>query len=475
MHLTYFSILFLFFITLLQGEAQKVWKLEDCIDHAVKNNLQLKQAENSIQISNQTLLQSRALQLPSLNANGNHNYNFGRNIDPFTNQFTNSRVQSNNFSLTSSLLLFNGNQLRNTITQSRYDYLASSFQMETLKNDISLAIAAAFLDILFTQELLANAERQLSLSKDQYLTTEKLVKAGTLPPNAMFDIASQVASEEATVERNRNTLSLSYLSLAQLLDLPSEEIMVVELPSTSLIMVDSASFASSEKEVVDYALSNQPQIKLMEYRKLRTLEALQVERGRMSPRLSLNASMNTIYSSSAQQFIGVGPSVTQLIGFTENSLEPVLAVVNPRIFENKSFSNQFRDNYSRFIGLSLTVPILNGFQVRTSIHRAKYSSDNAALELKRTQLEMEKTVRRSYADARASLSNYKASLKAVNAFQESFRNVERRAEVGLSNTFDYLQAKTRLTNAQSDLLRAKYDYVFKLKIVDFYSGSPLKL
>src|SRR6187402_3117274 len=158
-----FFLLPVLFLLFFSGKiaAQKQWTLEECIGHAMKNNLQIRQAENNLEISDQNLLQSKGATLPSLNGTGTHNYNFGRNIDPFTNQYTNQTVQSNNFGLNSSLVLFNGLQIRNTIQQSKYDYLASSYQLETLKNDISLNISAAYLDILFNKELVTSSTNQL--------------------------------------------------------------------------------------------------------------------------------------------------------------------------------------------------------------------------------------------------------------------------------------------------------------------------
>ncbi len=469
-----FNIVFFFLFCSGQGYAQKQWSLEDCIDHAMKNNLQIRQAENNREISEQNRIQSMGAQLPSINGNATHNYNFGRNIDPFTNQFTNRQVQSNNFALNGSLLLFNGLQVRNTIQQSRYEYMAATYQLETLKNDISLNISAGYLDILFNKELAANASAQLSLTSLQYERSRKLVEAGSLSPSALFDLKSQLASEEAQLVRATNNLTLSYLNLTQLLDLPTPEGFEVVSPETILIRKDSTVLSSPE-EVVQNAFKHQPVIKASEYRRLSSYEALQVARGRQSPRLNLTATLSTLYSSSAQTLTGYGVPYYQYIGATQNTADPVYTMVTPNIYDYKPYGNQLKDNYNRFVGLTLSIPILNGLQVRSEIGRAKLNADNADLDLRINKMNLEKNIRKAHTDALIAFSNLEASQNSAYASEEALRNAEKRLEVGLMNTFEYNQSKTRLTTAQSDYLRAKYDYLFKLKIIDFYKGNPLKL
>ncbi len=468
------SILTVLLLLLFSGKisAQKLWTLEECINHAMKNNLQIQQSENNLKISDQNLLQNRAATLPTLNGTGAYNYNVGRTIDPFTNQYTNSKILSNNFSLNSTLVLFNGLQIRNTIQQSRYDFLAANYQLETLKNDISLNIAAAYLDILFNKELAANAANQLSLTKEQLQRTQRLVDAGSLSQTALFDIKSEIALEEAQLVRDQNNLKLSYLNLAQYLDLPSTEPFEIVSPGSLLISTDSNAVSNTD-EIVKTAMENQPQIKNYEYRRLSSIEALHVARGRLSPRLTFNATLSTLYSSSSKRITGQQTNITN-IGYTQ-SLEPVYSPITQYMYENKPYRNQLGDNLNRFVGFTLSVPILNGLQVRTAISRAKLTRDNADLDLKISKLTLEKTIRKADADALAAQSNYNASANSVKASEEALRNSERRLDVGLINTFEYNQSKTRLITAQSDLLRAKYDYIFKIKILDFYKGIPLKL
>ncbi len=455
-------------------DAQKSWTLEECISHAMKANLQIRQAENNLDISDQTLLQNRASSLPSLNGTATHNYNSGRNIDPFTNLYTNQTVRSNNFGLNSSVVLFNGLQIRKSIQQSRYDYMAYSFQVETLKNDISLNISAAYLDILFNKELVTNSITQLTITKLQYERSLKLVEAGALSQTILYDLKSQRASEEAVLVRNNSALTLSYLNLTQYLDLPAEEAIEVVRPETLVISIDSSQ-SNNPTEIVKTAVETQPQIKNFEYRRLSSIQALMVAKGRQSPRLSLNANISTLYSSSSKEITGKSPAALQTIGYTQNSLEPVVTSFAQNIYENKNFSTQFKDNYTRFIGLSLSIPIFNGYQVKTAITRAKLNADNASLDLEISKLNLEKNIRKAYADSKASLENFNASYNSVRASEEALKNAEKRFEVGLINSFEYNQNKVRLATAQSDLLRAKYDYIFKIKILDFYKGIPLKL
>ena len=457
-----------------KSSAQKPWTLEECISHALKNNLQIRQAENNLKIADENLLQNRAASLPNLNGSASHNYNFGRNIDPFTNQYTNQTVQSNNFGLNSSLILFNGLQIRNTIQQSRYDYLASSYQLETLKNDISLNISAAYLDILFNKEQVTSSSNQLDLTRQQYDRTMKLVEAGVLAQTVLVDLKAQIANEEALVVKNKNSLALSYLNLSQYLDLPSTEPFEVVRPETLIIKIESTE-SNDIDNTIKSAFGNQPQIKNADYRRLSSMKALSIARGRQSPRLNLSGTLSTLYSSSAKIQTGKSTPSLQYIGYTQSTLDPVFTTYAQNIFEQKPFINQFKDNYTRFIGLTLSVPIFNGFQVRTAISRARLNADNTELDLKISKMNIEKSIRKADLDSKNALANYKALTNSVNSSEEALKNAEKRLDLGLINSFEYNQSKTRLTLTQSDLIRAKYDYIFKMKILDFYKGVPLRL
>lgn len=464
-----FCCLILFPCTLF---GQKVWTLEECIVHAHEHNLEIQQAVINQKISEEIVTESRGNLIPSVNGSANHNYNWGRTIDPFTNQFTTNQVRSNNFSLFASVTLFNGFQIRNTIKQSEYESMAAQYDVDLLKTNVGLSITSIYLQILFTQELAEVAENQKMLTEEQLERMKKLVAAGKLSPVVLPDLEAQLASEEVRLVNTRNQLRVHYLNLALLMNVDPEEPMQVLKPE--LISVpDTATFSNTEA-LYQKALETQPQIKGAEYRKLGSVKSWEVAKGRMSPRLTLNGSLSTLYASSSRQLRGYEYSGAQFIGLTSAS-DSVFAPSYEPLWQKKSFNDQFNDNLNKFAGFTLTVPILNNLQVRSSIARAKLGIQYAEVNLQIQKNNLQRTIIAAHVDAVNARKRMDASQVAVRASEEALRNAEKRMEVGQINSFDYAQVKNRWAQSQSDLLQAKYDFVFRSKILDFYRGNPLKL
>lgn len=471
-------LIFIIFIILsghisLPAFSQESWSLEKCIDYALENNIQIKQQELNTRYSEITLLQSKAILLPTLNGSANHNYSFGRSVDPYTNEFSSANVQSNNFSLNSSVMLFNGFQNMNTIKRNQFDLMASLEDMEKAKNDISLSIASAYLQILFSLELLDIANNQLEITKLQVERTKKLVEAGSLAHGSLLEIQSQEAAEELQVVNAQNQQDISYLTLTQLLDLDSVDGFDIVHPELSEINTET--FPYTVSQVYGEAIMKLPQISSAEYRLQSSEKGLSIARGFISPRLTLGASYGTGYSNARKLYTLSDDISYQTIGQTELSQENVLA---PMFIYDESpwaFGDQLKDNASTSLYFSLSVPILNGFQTRTSISNAKINLLNSEYSLQLAKNQLYKDIQQAYADALAALKRYSASEKAVSSREESFRYTQQKFDVGLVNSVDYNLAKNNLIKAKSDLLQAKYEFIFKSKILDFYRGQPIKL
>jgi outer membrane protein len=464
---------FCFFILFpLSVYPQKQWTLEECIVYASQNNLQLKQAENNARASRENLTMNKGAMLPTVNASSSYNYNLGRTIDPFTNQYSNNHITSNNYSLSGSLNIFNGLQTQNSIKQSQATYQASKLEVERLKNDLSLNVASAYLQILLNEEIFNNSQNQIAITNEQIKRTADLSAAGKVPAYLLFDLQAQLASEEAQRISAENQLQISLLLLSQYMNLeitPEFRIMKPE----NIIITESA--LPSQEEIYTSALGTQPQVKQSEYNKQAFQYAMKVQKGRMSPRLSLNSSLSTLYSSSNKIVTGTQFNGTRFIGVTKNTGDSVVTPSFSSMSETKSYGRQVQDNINKSVGISLSIPILNGFQVRTAVHRAEISYENADLDAQIIKQNVRKSVQRAYLDASLSLKQYNAMTKALDAQQQAFSNAEKRLDAGIITPFEYNQIKSRYTVSQSDLLRSKYDYVFKTKILDFYRGIPLKL
>ncbi len=454
----------------LQG--QELWTLESCVQHALENNIQIKQQQLGVEMASENLLQSQANRFPNLNANASHGYNFGRTIDQFTNEFATERVQFNNFNIGSGMTLFGGFQVHNSIQQSSMELEASRYDVETMENDISLAVASAYLQILFSMELLEIARNQLDITQQQVDRTARLVDAGTLPMGSLFTVQAQLAGEEVQVVNAGNQLDIAYLNLAQLLDLDNPEELRIVVPDITILPGDDLAF--SPMQVFNSAVQTQPQVKAADFRVASAEKGLQIARGGRSPMLSIRGSYGTGFSGASREVIDVIPGEPQQIGETATGV-PVFAPSFEYDTRMKPFRDQLSDNLNRSIGLYLTIPIFNNFQTRTAIGRSRISLENAKLSHQLVRDQLFKTIQQAHADAQAALKRYLASEKNVEALEESFRYTEQRFNVGLLNVLEYNDAKNRLTNAQSEMLQSKYDYVFREKILDFYTGIPITL
>lgn len=439
------TLLFIAILVANYSFSQEPWSLEQCINYALENNIQIKQQELNVRLSENQLTRSKFNSLPNLNVNGGHNYSFGRSTNFITNQKERIDIQSTNASISSQVTLFNGLQLLNTQRRDAIDLMANLTDVEKIKNNISLNIAAAYLQILFSNELLESAKEQKQLSELQVNRTKQMVNAGSLPEGNLLEIEAQLASDELQIVNNQNQLDLAYLSLAQILDLKTTEGFTIEQPN--LNEVDDILPADNSVSIFEQASAFIPQIASAKYRVQSAEKGVLIAKGARSLRLSLGAS----YGTGAQRSL------------TENT-----GVNNP-------FWDQIKDNANTNVGLSISVPIFNGLQVKTSISNARISLENARYNLDLENNMLYKDIQQAYADALGAYKKYKATEKNVVALQKAFQYAEQRFTVGLVNSLDYTTAKTRLSKAQTDLLSAKYELVFKSKILDFYRGNPLSL
>ena len=432
--------------------AQQSWSLKDCLKHAAKHNLTIKQAALSTTLSKNALTQSKLAVLPSFNANASHSFNFGRNVDPYTNAFTVDRVRNNNFGVSSSVTLFAGFQNVNNIRKSNYDYLASRYDAEKIANDISINIITAFLQLMYNKELVSVNEDKLALSKLQVNRIREMVDVGRLPKGNLLDTESQMAQEELQLINVQNQLDIAFLNIKQLLDLDASYSFEITTPEVSI----TESFtARNSEELYATAVDNLPDVKSANTKVKSAERSFAIAQGGRSPRLSLSGSMGTGYSD-ARQKITLVDSL---------SLVPTYA--------DYPFEEQLEDNVSQSVSFSLSVPIFNSWQVNSSIVRAKIGVLQSQYNLQQAENQLRKQIEQANADALAAHKKYLASQKSVQALSESFRYTEEKYNVELVSTYEYNDAKNRFFQVEADLLQAKYDYIFKTKILDFYTGNEL--
>jgi len=454
--------------------AQQPWSLEDCIQHAMENNIQIKQTVLNTEYNENLLKQSKLGQIPNLSGSGNYSYSWGRALDQTTYRYTDEQIGSFNFGLNSYTNLFNGLQTRNTIQQNELNLMASYEDVQKVKNDITLNIAAAYLSIMFNRELLAVTEIQLETTGQQVERTKKMVDAGKLARGNFLELQAQFASEELNLVNAENQLAISLLNLQQILDLPIDSAFDVIIPD--LADPDEDPLLVNAMEVYRVAEQVMPEVKSAVLNLQSAEKGVAIAKGGRSPQLYLSANFNTGYSDVREQVVSVSDPVQIPIGVTEGG-ETVYSTSPQEIpsFGAYPFFDQMVDNRYTGVGLGLSIPIFNGWMVNTSIANARIMHENAKLELQSQKLTLYATIQQAYADAVAALKKFNATRQALVSMEESFKYTEKKFEVGLVNTVDYNVSKNQLTSTQSDLLQAKYDFIFKTNVLNFYQGIPITL
>lgn len=422
----------------IQVSAQdKKWKLEECVDYAIKNNISIKQSELDLKTSDVEKMEAIGGFLPTLNANASYSMNTGASINPVTNQFQNQTFKSFSASANSGVVLFNGLANWKTLQRSKLNQIANTYRLDKMKDDIALSVANSYLQILFNKEQLKVLINQNTITKDNLIRTQQLIDAGSLPAGDIFELQATDATQLQQIISAENTLLISKIALSQMLlienyatfDVSDEEI---DLPITDLSNETQQTILTKAKESVNdikIALSN-------------------VDIAKKDVSISRSSYL---------------PTLSAFVGY------------NTRWSESTPFN--FADQLSLFdgtaIGLQLNVPILNGLTTRGRVQRAKINQERSEYLLQQAELDLESSVYQAYNDVINAKKSYEAAQKTLNARSQAFNFSKERYEVGLLNTFDFSQSSIAFDNAQSELLRTKYDYIFRTKILEFYFGIPL--
>lgn len=467
------KLLRLFFSLLLipcLTHAQKVWTLQECIEHALKNNIQIKQAELNKDLASVGKDQAIAEMFPSLNASANHNYYLGRSLDPTIYEFTTNEIRSNSFSLTSSLVIFEGFRLQNTLKQSNLNYLSAKYDLQKIQNDISLNVVTFYLQVLYNKDLLKQAQEQTEASKVQRDRMQEMEKLGAASRGNLLDLEAQYASDELRKVNAQAQYDQAILSLAQLLELETPAGFSVDTVSFPVPTIDVSSINVSA--IYDAALKTQPEIKSSEYNVESARKGLSIARGGIYPRLSLSGSISSTYSSSGQTAIFPWDTVSYLSGYTA-SFEPVYTLSLIPQYEKTPFRDQLDKNLSKSIGFNLVIPIFNGWATRSAIQRSKISWHQAQLNQESVRKTLFKNVQQAVNDVVTANNKLIAAQKSVEALSQSYNFNLQKFDLGMTNIYDFLLSKNNYSKASADLLQAKYDLIFRIKVLDFYQGKPL--
>jgi outer membrane protein len=469
------GLLLLFFGSIAQNSPEKVWTIDECVSYARQNNIQVRQAALQADMNSNNLQSARWDYAPNLNFNSSYGWNFGLNIDPVTNTISQSQRQTANLNLSSNWVLYSGGRKYNTIAQRNLDYMAGMYDLEQVKNDISLNVASFYLQILLNQEILAVAKEQLRVTQLQLNRTTKLVDAGAAPKGDQLQLEAQLARDQQNIIAAENSVTISKLQLANLLQLENPDEFTISNPD--LEVPEAALIARGPDGIFQSAVENQPAIKSAEVKLESSEKAVALSKGAALPTLSVNGQIGTSYSDQIQEAGSATVVDVPVATYDQNGTVVFIprTQVVPGDFNDKSAGDQLGDNLNEYVGLSLSIPIFNRMSVRNNYQNAQIGKELSQLQLDQEKNNLRQTIYQAHADAKASYNSYLAAEKAVESSEESFKYSNQRFEVGALNQFDFENAKNSLAVAQSEMIRSKYDYIFKIKVLEFYLTNQVKL
>ncbi len=425
-------------------EKSKKWTFQECITYALEHNIQIKQKSIQQENAKNNLNTAEMSRLPDLNAGVNQNWSFGRSNNNQLGIYEDRQTSNSNMGIYSSLPVFTGFRINNEIRQKKLNFEAATYGLQKVKDDISMNVASLFLQVLFSKEILTVNQEQLQLSTNQMNRISHLVNVGKVSQSQLYDIKAQVAKDEVSVTQASNDLQLALLDLAQNIEIQDIKEFDIKDPDTEEIMEGNLKSLQLPDDIYKNAIIVKPIIKEHESLLESSKSGLKIAKSFYYPKLDLDMQYNNSY------FYNYGR-------------------------DNIGFSEQFKNNGGEVIGLKLNIPIFNRFQIRNQVRNARLDVQNQQLTFENIKKSLYKEIQTAYYNALGSMEKYKASLRAVEAGKESFKHAQERYEAGKSTVFEFDEAKNRLIQSMSEQIRAKYDYIFRNKILDFYNGIDINL
>ena len=437
----------------LSGKAQsKQWTLEECVRYALDNNITIKLSELDVKSAAIDKKGALGSYLPSVNGSASHSWNIGRNVNPITNIASTETTQYTQLGVSAGVDIYKGLQNQNIYRRTKLSIIASQYQLVKMQEDIALNVANAFLEILFNKENLKVKKEQLAIDEKRFTRSEEMVNAGTIPRGDLFDLKATVATDKQAIIVAENSLLISKLSLAQLLQL--KEFTDFDVIDDTNAKDENGILLQNPVDIYNKAKEIRTDLKIAQTNLEIAEKNVVIARGAYQPTLK------GFYS------FGTSASYSDILTGQDVNGNPVYVSPDPAI-------QQFSDNKGHTFGFQLNVPIFNGFSTRNNVERNKVSLEKSKIDLEQKSLDLQRNVYTAFTDAKGALNAYESSTVTLEARQQSYNYAKEKYDVGLMNSFDFTQSQTLLTNAQSDVIRTKYDYIFKIKILEFYFGIPI--
>lgn len=436
---TIFTLFTLAFIS--PALSQEKWDLEKCISHAIENNLSIKQQEATKDQSDVELNTAKWSRLPNLSSSASHSFNFGRSLQA-NNTYQSLNTQNTSFGLNTSIPLFTGMQIPNNIALAKLNLKAAIEDLNKAKEDISIQVAQAYLQVLFNEELAGVAHAQVELSQEMLMQKEEYFKNGKASEAEWYEAKARVAQDQLSAVQADNNLKLALLDLSQLLELPSPDNFGIVSPDINLDKYFDK--ISSPSEIYNEAILSKPSIKAAQYRLEGAERSVKIAKSAYYPQLSFGAGINTNYYN-----------------------------VSGKV--NNGFGVQLKDNFSQYLGFQLSIPLFNRFSTRNQVRSAKIRKITLNWQLEESKKTLYKEIQQAYYNAVGAESRFESSVTADKAAEASFNLMKEKYSEGKANATEYNESRTAWMKAVSEKIQAKYDYIFRTKILDFYRGVPLSL
>ncbi|MGC1203544.1 MAG: TolC family protein [Flavobacteriaceae bacterium] len=451
-----------------QNTLEKSYSLEACISIALENNLDLKSTYLNANSAKVNYQQSKANLLPSINGNFNLGVNDGRSIDPFTNDFINQELTFSSLGLSLDATIFNGFRLLNTLKQNSLNKKASELEIEAAKQDLVLNVTLSYLQVLNAEAILDLNKARLEATNKQLKIQEGFYKNEFGNPADYADILGQVANDETSILVSESNLNNAKLSLSRILNLETGLII-----NTEGFILDFETYNLSADEVYKEALQNLATFKARAFRIEAAKKGVSVAKSQFTPVISVFGGVNTNYSSAAETFFSSGSSIVDSGDFvTVNGADlPVMTEQANFLSEKINYRDQLDNNLNTVVGVAVNVPLFNGFRARNNVKLEKNRVEESVLELERTHLDIKNAIAQVHFDMETIFKRHKSLLKQVEAYQESYRINEIRFKNGVSNFLNYISSKNNLDNAKVNLANTKFEYVLRVKVLDYYRGN----
>jgi outer membrane protein len=468
-----FSILFYISINIF---SQQEWSLEQCIQYGVQNSLNIKNQALNAEIAKANHLQSKLALLPDIHAAATHSYNYGKVVDPFTNDFAMDRIQTNNFYLASSIVLFNGLKLLNNIKEQMSNTNTAELLLKKTENDVMLNIATLYLQVIFDSLNISTIHQQVILSELQVNRAELLYESGSISEDNLLNLQAQLASEQSNLITAEGRYELDLLALKQAMYYNDTVPLKIKIPTDLQPIIDKHVNIPPLDTILLYAFNNLPDIKVAEWQLQSAKYSFKAAKGNFSPTLSLSLSYGTGYSTASKQITEYEYSGYDTIGITTGT--PPNFVLAPHLnynYQTIPFKNQLNDNINQSLGLSLQIPIFNRGIYHNQSQIGKINLQIAENNLEQTKLNLQNIIEQAYYDMVAAEKKLDARNLYLKAQKIAYYNQQERFELGLISSIDFMNSKNQYTQAEIQQLQASVELLFRYIILDFYQGKSLSL